>query len=127
MTSMLKQSKEIHTSSGIREDISKQTDVSNTGCEGSLFLCKERFQAQGHSYATVQGATSCVQLPFPAVRNMSGGQNGEEMLGKRNSICKEEKLNGRACLFGCVCMVLFVYFPHIKCTVVLKIIRKYSG
>lgn len=58
---------------------------------------------------------------------MSGGQNGEEMLGKRNGICKEEKLNGRACLFGGVCMVLFVYFPHIKCTVVLKIIRKNSG
>lgn len=49
MTPMLKQNEEIHTKSGIGEDISKEIDVSNTGYEGSLFLCKEMFQAQGHS------------------------------------------------------------------------------
>jgi len=91
MTPVLKQNKEIHSKSGIGEDISKQTDMSSTGCEGSLFLCKEMFQAQDHLYATVQGATSCMQLPFPPSRNVCGGQNGEVVLGKRKSICKVEE------------------------------------
>lgn len=43
MTPRLKQSKDIHTKSGIGEDISKQTDISNRGCDGSLFLCKKMF------------------------------------------------------------------------------------
>lgn len=91
MTPMLKQSKEIYTKSGIGEDISKQTNLSNTGYEGSLFLCEEMFQAQGHSSAALQGATSCMQLLFPESRNLCGGQNGEEMLGKRSSVCNVEE------------------------------------
>ena len=47
MTDMLKQNKGAHTESETGKDIPIQGDKPGTGCEGSLSIGKEVFQAQG--------------------------------------------------------------------------------
>ena len=54
MTHIHKQNKEVHVKLRTGKDMPKQGHKSSTGCEGSLSLCKEMFQAHGCPYAAMQ-------------------------------------------------------------------------